>query len=124
MTATTLAQRVGDAFARLGGWLYRRANERSTYTGIGLIALVFDHGKFATQINQIGDAMPLILGAGGVALTAASTSPKPAASNPPAPTVDEIVTALAAELPALLKPIEAVILPPHPASSPDPAAQI
>lgn len=45
-------------------WLGRRAKERSTYTGVAVIASVLGAQKVGVQIDQIGQAVGLILGGG------------------------------------------------------------
>lgn len=45
-------------------WLGRRVKERSTYTGIAVVASVFGAQKLGVQIDQIGQAVGLIVGGG------------------------------------------------------------
>lgn len=52
-------------------WLGKRAKERSTYTGLAIIAGIAGAPKFGMQIDQVGQAIALIAGGG---LFAATTS--------------------------------------------------
>lgn len=77
MTIGPLAQRAGVDLARLGRWALRRAGERSTWVGLALVAGAFGKAALADHLTRLGDAVPVLLGAGGAALAAASTSPRP-----------------------------------------------
>lgn len=50
-------------------WLGARAKERSTYTGIAIIAGVVGAPKFGVQVDQIGQAVAMIAGGGLMAAT-------------------------------------------------------
>lgn len=45
-------------------WVSARAKERSTYTGVAVIASVLGAQKLGMQIDQIGQAVALIAGGG------------------------------------------------------------
>ena len=49
---------------KIGSWLAKRAEKRSIYAGIVIIASMLGAGKFGLQINQIGQAVGLIVGGG------------------------------------------------------------
>lgn len=46
------------------GWLKSRAKEPSTYTGLAIIASVMGAHKLGMQIDQIGQAVGLVIGGG------------------------------------------------------------
>lgn len=56
---------------KIGKWLGARAKERSTYTGVAIVASVLGAQKLGVQIDQVGQAVGLIVGGG---LVAARTS--------------------------------------------------
>ena len=66
---------IQAAAGNLGRWALRRAQERSTWTGLAILATALGHTVLAAQLTHIGDAAVLILGGAGVALAAATTSP-------------------------------------------------
>lgn len=45
-------------------WIGRRAKERTTYAGIAVIASALGAQKLGVQIDQIGQAVGLIVGGG------------------------------------------------------------
>lgn len=45
-------------------WLGQRAKERSTYAGVAVIASMLGAHKLGVQIDQIGQAVGLIVGGG------------------------------------------------------------
>ena len=49
---------------KIGKWAAKRAKERSTYTGIAVVASVLGAHKLGVQIDQIGQAVGLIVGGG------------------------------------------------------------
>jgi len=49
---------------KAGKWLGKRAKERSTYTGVAVIASILGAEKLGVQIDQIGQAVGLIVGGG------------------------------------------------------------
>lgn len=75
------AQAARQALARLGSWALLRARERSTWIGLAgaFGALGWSTGK--EHLTQAADFIPMILGAGGVAIAAASTSPRSPAAD-------------------------------------------
>lgn len=48
-------------------WLGKRAKERSTYTGVAIVASILGAEKLGVQIDQIGQAVGLIVGGGLIA---------------------------------------------------------
>ena len=50
-------------------WIGHRVREKSTYTGLALIAGVAGAQKLGMQIDQVGQAVTLVLGSGLVAAT-------------------------------------------------------
>lgn len=50
-------------------WLGSRAQERSTYTGLAVLAAVAGAPKLGVQIDQVGQAVALIAGGGLIAAT-------------------------------------------------------
>jgi hypothetical protein len=53
-------------------WFGERAKERSTYVGLGMVASVAGAPALGLQIDQVGQAVALIVGSG---LAAATTKP-------------------------------------------------
>ncbi len=51
----------------VGKWIGKRAKERSTYAGVAIIASALGAHKLGVQIDQIGQAVGLIVGGGLVA---------------------------------------------------------
>lgn len=45
-------------------WLGNRAKERSTYAGVAIIASALGAQKLGVQIDQVGQAVGLIVGGG------------------------------------------------------------
>lgn len=45
-------------------WVAKRAKERSTYAGLGVIATLLGAQKLGIQIDQVGQAVALIVGGG------------------------------------------------------------
>lgn len=45
-------------------WVAKRAKERSTYAGLGVIATLLGAEKLGIQIDQVGQAVALIVGGG------------------------------------------------------------
>jgi len=45
-------------------WVGKRAKERTTYAGIAVIASAFGAQKLGVQIDQIGQAVGMIVGGG------------------------------------------------------------
>lgn len=45
-------------------WVAKRAKERSTYAGLGVIAALLGAEKLGIQIDQVGQAVALIVGGG------------------------------------------------------------
>lgn len=45
-------------------WIGRRAKERTTYAGVAVIASALGAQKLGVQIDQIGQAVGLIVGGG------------------------------------------------------------
>jgi hypothetical protein len=74
---------VGDALARLERWVLRRASERSTYVGLGTVALNLGWPGLAAHLTGLGDVAPAVLATIGAGLMTASTSPRPAPATPP-----------------------------------------
>ena len=50
--------------AKVLKWIGRRAKERTTYAGIAVIASALGAQKLGVQIDQIGQAVGLIVGGG------------------------------------------------------------
>lgn len=48
-------------------WLGKRVKERSTYTGVAIVASILGAEKLGVQIDQIGQAVGLIVGGGLIA---------------------------------------------------------
>ena len=53
-------------------WIGARAKERSTYTGLAVIAGMAGAQKLGVQIDQVGAAVTLIIGGGLAAATTRS----------------------------------------------------
>lgn len=51
-------------FKKVLNWLGKRAKERSTYAGAAVIASMLGADKVGMQIDQIGQAIGLIVGGG------------------------------------------------------------
>jgi hypothetical protein len=51
-------------------WVGARAKERSTYSGLALIAAIAGANKLGLQIDQVGQAIVLITGGGLIAAPA------------------------------------------------------
>jgi len=49
---------------KVGKWLGKRVKERTTYTGIAVIATVLGAPRLGMQVDQIGQAVGLIVGGG------------------------------------------------------------
>lgn len=56
----------------LGRWVFRRAQERSTWAGLAMLAAALGNVTLSAQVAHIGDAVLLILGTG---LMSATTTP-------------------------------------------------
>lgn len=52
---------------KITAWLGKRAKERSTYTGVAIVASILGAEKLGVQIDQIGQAVGLIVGGGLIA---------------------------------------------------------
>lgn len=52
---------------KIGKWLAARLKERSTYAGVAVIASMLGADKFGAQIDQVGQAVALIVGGGLIA---------------------------------------------------------
>jgi hypothetical protein len=50
-------------------WAAKRAKERSTYAGLGVIATLLGAQKLGMQIDHLGQAVALIAGSGLMAAT-------------------------------------------------------
>ena len=59
-------------FKKILNWLVSRLKERSTYAGLGTIAVIAGAPALGLQIDHIGQAVALIVGSG---LAAATTTP-------------------------------------------------
>lgn len=70
MTITTLARRAGQ-------WALRRARERSTWTGLAMLATALGFRELGGRIDDVADALTLIGLASGAGLAAATTSQHP-----------------------------------------------
>jgi len=70
MTITTLARRAGQ-------WALRRARERSTWTGLAMLAGVLGFRELGGRIDNIADALTLLGLVSGAGLAAATTSQHP-----------------------------------------------
>ena len=51
-------------WSKIKNWLLRRAKERSTYAGVAIIASTLGADKLGMQIDQVGQAVSLIVGGG------------------------------------------------------------
>ncbi|NBR33025.1 MAG: hypothetical protein EBS87_11805 [Sphingomonadaceae bacterium] len=49
---------------KIAKWAGKRAKERSTYAGVAIVATVLGADKLGMQIDQIGQAVGLIVGGG------------------------------------------------------------
>ena len=54
-------------FRKAKNWLGKRAKERSTYAGVAVIASMLGAHELGMQIDQIGQAVGLIVGGGLIA---------------------------------------------------------
>jgi len=54
-------------FKKAGKWFGKRAKERSTYAGVAVIASMLGAHQLGVQIDQIGQAVGLIVGGGLIA---------------------------------------------------------
>jgi hypothetical protein len=52
---------------KVTGWLGKRAKEKSTYTGVAIIATVLGADKLGVTIDQVGTAVTMIVGGGLIA---------------------------------------------------------
>ena len=57
-------------FKKAGKWFGKRAKERSTYAGVAVIASMLGAHQLGMQIDQIGEAVGLIIGGGLIATQA------------------------------------------------------
>jgi len=55
---------------KAGKWIGKRAKERTTYTGVAVILSMLGAQKLGVQIDQIGQAVGLIVGGGLIATQA------------------------------------------------------
>ncbi|WP_267382614.1 MULTISPECIES: hypothetical protein [unclassified Sphingomonas] len=78
-----LAARVRASAPAALAWAKRRAGERSTWIGLAAVAGGLGKSVWADHLTSMADVVPMLLGAGGAALAAASTNPRP-----PAPDAD------------------------------------
>ena len=74
---------MNPALANLARWALRRAQERSTWAGLAMLAAALGHATLSAQVAHVGDAVLLILGTG---LMSATTNPRLA----PAPEADPL----------------------------------
>ena len=51
-------------FKKIGKWFGKRAKERSTYAGVAVIASMLGAHQLGMQIDQVGQAVGLIIGGG------------------------------------------------------------
>lgn len=51
-------------FKKIASWIGKRSKERSTYAGVAIVASVLGADKLGMQIDQIGQAVALIVGGG------------------------------------------------------------
>ena len=51
-------------FKKIASWIGKRAKERSTYAGVAVIASMLGADKVGMQIDQVGQAVGLIVGGG------------------------------------------------------------
>lgn len=80
MSPAAIAASAQAGAKRLGAWALRRARERTTWVGATMLAGALGHELLGKHIGQVGEAVMILLGAGGAGLAAASTStaePKP-----------------------------------------------
>lgn len=49
---------------KVSKWLGKRAKERTTYTGVAIVATILGAERLGMQIDQIGQAVGLIVGGG------------------------------------------------------------
>lgn len=49
---------------KVGKWFGRRAKERSTYAGVAIIVSALGARELGVQIDQVGQAVGLIVGGG------------------------------------------------------------
>ncbi|NIJ07258.1 hypothetical protein FHS31_000854 [Sphingomonas vulcanisoli] len=95
MTNIMLAS-AGAAVARVGKWTLARLAEKSTYIGLAGVATALDHGEIAQHMMALGNSGPLLLGALGVVLAAATTR-NPTAVIASIPTLDSAAIAVASD---------------------------
>ena len=79
---------IQAAVGNLGRWALRRAQERSTWAGLAILATALGHTVLAAQLAHIGDGLALVFGGAGIALAAATTTPH----LTPAPEADASLT--------------------------------
>lgn len=77
MSVSSIAARARVAAPRILAWAKRRAAERSTWIGLGLAASSLGYSTVGQHLTSLADAIPMILGVGGAAIAAASTSSRP-----------------------------------------------
>jgi hypothetical protein len=99
---------AGSGFARLGAWIGRRLEEPSTYAGVAAILVALDQGKMASELTQISAVLPVVLGALGVGLVSATTTPHAPVVVPvpvtdgAMPTAEKVAAAVIAALPDII----------------------
>lgn len=49
---------------KVANWVVKRAKERSTYAGLAVIASMLGASRLGMQIDQVGQAVGLIVGGG------------------------------------------------------------
>jgi len=49
---------------KVTNWIVKRAKERSTYAGLAVIASILGANRLGMQIDQVGQAVGLIVGGG------------------------------------------------------------
>lgn len=75
MDLHTLAQRARDAAPRLGRWALRRAEEKSTWTAIALLAGDVGLSQLARTSSFVADHWNVLVALFGTGLAAATTTP-------------------------------------------------
>lgn len=70
----SIITKAAKAAKRAGAWALRRAQERSTWIGLSMVAAAAGKSVLADHLTSAGDLVPMILGVGGAAIASASTT--------------------------------------------------
>lgn len=73
--------KIAAVAARLFAWAQRRAGEKSTYVGLAAVAAALGKSVLADHLTNLGNVIPMVLGAGGVGLVVATTTSRSSAAQ-------------------------------------------